>query len=161
MCQDLGIGDDTLVITYDNNQSLWAARLWWALNYYGHTKAKFLDGGWRKWVNEKRPVSFQRPQTKTGVKFNAKPDPSLIIDGDQLKEEYNKPGVVVWDTRSRGEYTGEESRGNKRSGHIPGAAYMEWLDLHDSETHVLKSPAELQRILDEKGITKDKLILPH
>ena len=28
-CQNLGIGDDTLVITYDNNQSLYSGRLWW------------------------------------------------------------------------------------------------------------------------------------
>ena len=46
-CENLGIGDDTLVVTYDNNQSLYAARLWWCLNYYGHTNVKVLDGGWR------------------------------------------------------------------------------------------------------------------
>ena len=36
MCEGLGVGDDTLVIAYDNSQSLYAARLWWALNTYGH-----------------------------------------------------------------------------------------------------------------------------
>ena len=49
MCQNLGIGEDTLVVAYDNNQSLYAARLWWALNYYGHSQVKVLDGGWRRW----------------------------------------------------------------------------------------------------------------
>ena len=44
MCQGLGIGDDTHVITYDNSQSLYAARLWWALNYYGHTNVQVLNG---------------------------------------------------------------------------------------------------------------------
>ena len=38
MCQGLGIGDDTLVVAYDHSQSLYATRLWWALNYYGHTR---------------------------------------------------------------------------------------------------------------------------
>ena len=50
MCQGLGIGDDTLVIAYDNNQSNYAARLWWALNAHGHDNVKVLDGGWRRWV---------------------------------------------------------------------------------------------------------------
>ena len=31
----LGISDDTLVIAYDSFSSLYAARFWWALNYYG------------------------------------------------------------------------------------------------------------------------------
>lgn len=37
LCQNLGIGDETQVIIYDNNLSLYAARLWWVLNHYGHS----------------------------------------------------------------------------------------------------------------------------
>ena len=85
------------------------------------------------------------------MKFTVTPDPSIHINGDQLIEEHSKPGVVAWDVRSTGEYTGEETRGNKRSGHIPGAVHMEWLGLHDSETHELKSPAELRRMLEERA----------
>jgi thiosulfate/3-mercaptopyruvate sulfurtransferase len=161
MAEALGIGDDSLVVAYDSVGGLTGARLWWCLNYYGHTNVKVLDGGWRKWVNEGRPVSFQRPQPRSGVKFTANPDSSIHINGDQLIEEHNKPNVVPWDVRSMGEYTGEETRGNKRSGHIPGAVHMEWLQLHDPETHELKSPAELRRMLEENGITRDKTIVPH
>ena len=32
MMEDLGIGDDMLVVTYDNSRSLYAGRLWWKLN---------------------------------------------------------------------------------------------------------------------------------
>ena len=64
MCQALGIGDDTLVIAYDNAQSLTAARLWWALNTYGHSNVKVLDGGWRRWVSEGRKISFDRAHLK-------------------------------------------------------------------------------------------------
>ena len=66
MCQGLGIGDDTLVVTYDNAQGLTAARLWWALNYYGHTNVKVLNGGWRRWVTEGHKVDFTRPNANTG-----------------------------------------------------------------------------------------------
>ena len=161
MMEEVGIGDDTLVVSYDAAGGVTAARLWWALNYYGHTNVKFLDGGWRKWLREGRPVSFAPAESRPGVHFTPRPDPALIINGDELMEEYNKPDVVAWDVRSRGEYTGEETRGNKRGGHIPGAAYMEWLDLHDLDTHELKPPAELRRLLEEKGITPDKRIVPH
>src|SRR5258708_37693656 len=42
----LGVGPETTVVTYDDNNALVAARLWWVLKYYGHTKAKVLNGGW-------------------------------------------------------------------------------------------------------------------
>jgi 3-mercaptopyruvate sulfurtransferase SseA len=30
LMERMGIGDDNLVVTYDSNGCLWAARLWWA-----------------------------------------------------------------------------------------------------------------------------------
>src|SRR5688572_32070811 len=33
----LGVGPDTTVVTYDDNNALVASRLWWVLKYYGHT----------------------------------------------------------------------------------------------------------------------------
>ena len=50
--EEMGIGDETIVVSYDSNGSLWAARFWWVLNYYGHTNAKVLNGGWKKWFAE-------------------------------------------------------------------------------------------------------------
>ena len=32
LAESLGIGDDTLVVAYDNSRGLYAARLWWALH---------------------------------------------------------------------------------------------------------------------------------
>ena len=121
MCQNLGIGDDTLVITYDNGQSLTAARLWWGLNYYGHTNTKVLDGGWRRWIADGRKVSFDRAQPATGVKFTPKQDESVIVKADELKAACNMDDAVIWDVRSDGEWDGSAGRGNKRVGHVPGA----------------------------------------
>ena len=53
----MGIGNDTTVVAYDAGGGTRAARLWWVLNYYGHTKAKMLNGGWKKWHDEGRPTS--------------------------------------------------------------------------------------------------------
>ena len=161
MVQSLGIGDDTLVVSYDNSRGLYAARLWWALNYYGHTNARVLNGGWRKWLSEGRSASTVSANADTGVTFTPNANPSLIVTTDQLKEDYNKAGVVVWDVRGRGEYTGENNRGNKRDGHAPGAIHLEWLELIDDRTHLLKPAAEVRRILEDNGITPDKRIHAH
>src|SRR3712207_864449 len=56
----LGVSEDTTVVAYDSqavaNMSF-STRLWWVLNYYGHTNAKVLNGGWRHWLYEGRPVT--------------------------------------------------------------------------------------------------------
>ena len=161
MMEGLGIGDDTMVVTYDHSRSLYAGRLWWALNYYGHTNVKALNGGWKKWLEEGRPVSFSSTPAREGVKFTAKADPSLMVTTDQLKDAYDKPGVVVWDVRNRGEYTGEAIRSNKRGGHIPGACHLEWVEMMDDQTHTFKPAAEMRRLLEEKGITPEKEVLAH
>src|SRR6266511_1123090 len=57
----LGISNETTVVGYDDQGGLAPARLWWVLDYYGHTKAKVLNGGWNKWVQEKRPVTSEVP----------------------------------------------------------------------------------------------------
>ena len=161
MCQGLGIGDDTLVITYDNGQGLTAARLWWALNYYGHSNVKVLDGGWRRWLLEGKPVSFARPSAAFGVTFTPKMDDSVMVKADELKAACSMADAVIWDVRSDGEWDGSASRGNQRVGHIPGAVHLEWFNLMDRETHRFKPAGEMRGILTEKGITPDKKIFSY
>ena len=158
LCQRLGIGDDSLVIAYDNNQSLYAARFWWALNYYGHANVKVMNGGWRSWVLEGRPVSFDRPAPRAGATFTPKPDASLIVKADELQAACQLSDTVAWDVRSDGEYDGSNSRGNQRVGHIPGAIHLEWFNVMDRDTHRFKPAAEVRALLNENGITPDKAV---
>ena len=64
--QGLGISDDTLVVAYDSAGSLYATRFWWVLSYYGHTNVVVLNGGWRKWFDEGRPATLERPRPAAG-----------------------------------------------------------------------------------------------
>jgi thiosulfate/3-mercaptopyruvate sulfurtransferase len=158
MCQGLGIGDDTLVVAYDHSQSLYATRLWWALNYYGHTNVKVLNGGWRSWIKEGCPISFDRPAPRPSVKFTPRPNESIMVKVDELKANCSLDDVVVWDVRSDGEYNGSNSRGNQRVGHIPGAAHLEWFNVMDRKTHQFKPANEIRQMLKEKGITPEKRV---
>ncbi|PKB78682.1 MAG: hypothetical protein BZY88_17225 [SAR202 cluster bacterium Io17-Chloro-G9] len=158
MCQGLGIGDDTLVITYDNSQSLTAGRLWWALNYYGHTNVKVLNGGWRRWVSESRKVDVARPKPAAGVTFTPRANEAIMCRLDEIRANHKNPDVVVWDVRSDGEWDGSNDRGNKKKGRVPGAVHLEWFNLMDRETHQFKPAGEIRRILAEHGITPDKTV---
>ncbi len=161
LAESLGIGDDTLVVAYDNSRGLYAARLWWALHHYGHTSVKVMDGGWRKWLSEGRPITDKPTRCTPDVTFTPRLDDSMLVTADQLMHDMNSPDVVVWDVRSRGEYEGTTTRGNRRPGRIAGAVHLEWLELVDGRTHLLKPADEIRRILQANGITPDKRIDAH
>jgi len=160
-CQNLGIGDDTQVVAYDNNSSLYAARFWWVLNHYGHTNVKVLDGGWRRWVAEGRSVSFGPSAARTGMKFTPQTDDSILGTLDQVREACGGGDSVIWDVRTSSEYDGTVSRSGLRPGHIPGAINLEWLDLMDRETHCFKPLEEIRSILNDRGITPDKAVFAY
>ena len=159
--EELGIGDDTLVVAYDNSMGLYAARLWWALNYYGHHSVKIMNGGWRKWLKEGRPITTEVVLPIGEFKFTAQPDSTLIATKQQVLDDYKDQDVVIWDVRSKGEFLGETTRGNKRPGRIPGAVHLEWMNSVHNDTHILKSAPELRAMFKEHGITPDKKIEAH
>ena len=55
--QSLGINRDSEVVIYSNPFDNWGdeGRMFWMLEYLGHKNIKVLDGGWVKWIHERRP----------------------------------------------------------------------------------------------------------
>lgn len=164
-CQALGIGDDTLVVAYDNNMSLHAARFWWTLAYHGHRNVRVLDGGWRRWVSEGGAVAFDRVSPRSGAVFTPKVESALIATYEQVRAGCpiggaNAADTVIWDTRTTAEYSGAASR-NKRPGHVTGAIHLDWMELMDRATHRFKSPGELRQLLDNAGITADMAVFAY
>ena len=97
---ELGVGDDDLVIAYDDNRSLFASRLWWVLNYYGHHRVKVLNGGWNKWVMEDRPVSIAKSKRQAGP-FTPRPQEDWVIAADEVRAGLGDSSFVALDTRQR------------------------------------------------------------
>ncbi|GAB4328320.1 MAG: sulfurtransferase [Dehalococcoidia bacterium] len=152
----LGVGDDTLVVTYDDNNALVASRLWWVLNYYGHSNVKVLNGGWHRWLTEGRPITFHatRPPIST---FTPRPQRQLLATVDDLLERYSDPNCQLLDARTDAEWDGTNDRGNKRVGRIPGARHLEWVRfVARTDDRKFLPAGELQRLLDEAGISRDR-----
>src|SRR3990170_7462777 len=79
---DHGIGDAHTVVAYDGSGGLYAARLWWALDYYGHTACRVLNGGFQKWHAEVRPLTSLQPSA-IGVEratFTGRPGRGCLCD---------------------------------------------------------------------------------
>ena len=164
-CRSLGIGDDSLVVAYDNGMSLHAARFWWTLSYYGHRNVRVLDGGWRRWVAEGGAIAFERTSPPPGSIFTPRIDSSLVVEYDEVRAGCpiggsNADSTVIWDTRTAGEYSGTVNR-NQRAGHVTGAVHLDWMELMDRDTHRFKPAGELRNLLDRAGITPDKAVFAY
>jgi thiosulfate/3-mercaptopyruvate sulfurtransferase len=160
LMEQAGIGNDSKVVIVDDGNMLWASRLLWTLDYYGQKDSVVVHGGQAAWVTDGREVTRRAP-TITPAKFTASPTPALVADLAETLQEVGKPGVKLLDNRSVKEYTGEDVR-SKRGGHIPGAVNIDWTDhLNAGTVPTLKSPAELLRMYEAVGITKDKEVVSY
>ena len=52
-----GITSGVQVVAYDQDNGMYASRLWWMLRWLGHDAAAVLDGGFEKWMAEGRPMT--------------------------------------------------------------------------------------------------------
>ena len=111
----LGVSNTTRVVAYDDRGGIYAARLWWILNHYGHSNVALLDGGWVKWTLEKRAAVSDVPAV-AAAKFSVKPGTVKVATADQVKAAINNPKVKLVDARTQAEIEGKELRGIKRGG---------------------------------------------
>src|SRR5688500_18160009 len=95
-----------------------AARLLWALAYYGHSNAAVLNGGWDRWEEEGRPIS-QAITLPTPSHFTATPTPSLLAELGWLQTRLDDPNVLLIDTRTPNE---------SAAGHLPNAINWDWMN---------------------------------
>lgn len=109
----LGIGDDDVVIAYDDAGGVMAARLVWMLRATGH-EAALLDGGIQAYDGPLETATSPRAPAH----FTARPWPA-----DRLAsiDDAADPANVVIDARQRERFEGAADDLDPRFGHIPGA----------------------------------------
>ena len=134
---NLGIGNRTLVVVYDTSGGLWAAKLWWALMYYGHTDVRLLNGGLTKWQNEGRPIqtNVDAPQRTS---FVAHIQPQFLATIEDVKEAIDSPEIHLVDALTESHHTGEQPFSpDMQAGHIPSAKNIPAPANLDSNTQTL------------------------
>jgi thiosulfate/3-mercaptopyruvate sulfurtransferase len=156
----LGIGRDTRVVVYDDNDAKDAARIWWILRYWGVKDVRLLNGGWVAWESGKYPTD-NREVEPVSTAFKAVAEPKRLAEKDDLIKSLASGKVQIVDARSEGEFCGTAAMTNKRFGAMPGAKHLEWIDLIDKTTHRFKSPAELKKLFDDAGIDLEKSTATH
>ena len=115
---ELGVGNDTQVVAYDDASGMFAARLWWMLRWLGHHKVALLDGGCQAW-SASQPLSSETPTPSPAI-FRAVVEP-LAVDLEYVQRHLDHADMVVVDARSPDRYRGENETLDPLAGHIPGA----------------------------------------
>lgn len=150
----LGVHNDSDIVIYSNPFDNWGdeGRMFWMLQYLGMTKLRILDGGWVKWVAEKRRYEHGDAAGKAGS-FTASVRPELIVMKDELKKIVKRPHpeTMIADARSLEEYAGKEMQGIPRPGHIPSAISLPWNAFLNPDA-TLKDLDKIKVTLDEKGL---------
>ena len=154
----LGIGDEHTVIVYDDGGGSIAARLWWALNYYGHPEVQLLNGGYTKWVAEGRPITPVIP-TFPPAHFNITVQPEWRKTGSEVRRGLGDPSIRLVDCRGHREFQGEVGRG-ERKGRIPGAVNIPTKNLFEGDK-TFKMEVELRRIYEAAGVTPDQQVITY
>jgi thiosulfate/3-mercaptopyruvate sulfurtransferase len=156
----LGISNATRVIVYDDRGGIYAARLWWILNYYGHTNVALLNGGWTRWTKEGRAVSTEAPAIEPAV-FKAAARPAWLATADDVVAAIGKPGVKIVDARTLREIEGQDLRGIRRGGHVPSAVPVYWEDTLDPELRTFRPAAEIEKLYRDRGILPSDRIITY
>ncbi|MCC5941028.1 MAG: sulfurtransferase [Balneolaceae bacterium] len=158
--RSIGLNNNDRVVIYDEGNSLAAARLFYALDYYGFSNTSLLNGGIEGWLNEGLSVQNMH-HTKELGSFQFDVQETKSCDITYIMEAANDPNKIIFDARSEDEYTGTDVRA-ERGGHIPNAVNLEWSKVLQPEGTPYFLPAqEIQDIYSSLGITPDKEVIPH
>lgn len=159
-----GITPETTVIAYGSYPGT-GGWLFWMLQLIGHQNVRVLNGGYRKWLSESRPVigEFSRyePTDYPAVQINN----DLRAFYPEVCSAMNSSEKVLLDGRTIQEYSGEHflmqpPEGAERAGHIPGAVHIEQvLTLNADGT--LKTFDELQKLYGDRGVTPEKSVIAY
>jgi thiosulfate/3-mercaptopyruvate sulfurtransferase len=161
-----GVGRDTHIVLYGDNNNWFAAWAYWQLRLHGWQKVSLLNGGRRYWLDNGLPVTVDAPSHPLTNVTLPPTDPSLRAFRDDILPRLGDPGLSLVDVRSPAEFNGEViappgmTETAQRAGHIPGATSAPWAQTV-REDGTFKSADELKAHYAARGVTPDKDVIAY
>jgi len=120
-----GVTPTSQVVAYDDTGGSYAVRLWWMLRWLGHERVAVLDGGWKAWVAENRPVSREVPPGRTGA-FVPRALLGATVDAAFVDRFREDAALKLIDARAADRFAGNNETIDPVAGHVPGAVNRFW-----------------------------------
>jgi len=151
-----GISDNTTIIFYGDKNNWWACYAFWVFKLFGHADCRVMDGGRKKWIDEGRELTKDKPSFSPGsYEPQARADYKIRAFRDQVLAHVAARQPLV-DVRSPQEFSGEllhmpgsPQEGALRGGHIKGAVNVPW-SRAVAEDGSFKTADELRSIYEEE-----------
>jgi thiosulfate/3-mercaptopyruvate sulfurtransferase len=166
LVSESGIGPDTHIVLYGDNNNWFAAWAYWQLKLYGIERVSILNGGRKYWLDNDLPLSVDVPNyPPTGIEL-PEADFSLRAYYRDVIDRLGDPSLALVDVRSPAEFNGEViappgmTETAQRAGHIPGATSAPWAQTVN-EDGTFKSADALREHYAAKGVTADKDIVAY
>jgi thiosulfate/3-mercaptopyruvate sulfurtransferase len=123
---ELGIGDESTVVAYDDRGGAFAGRMVWMLRILGG-RAALLDGG----IADLRPDDAAGPAPTSSISQTQRTAQDwpveALADADQVSNHISAGGIVI-DSRDPARYAGETEPIDHVAGHVPGAVNLLFTD---------------------------------
>ena len=161
-----GIGNNTTVILYGDNNNWFAAWAFWQLKVYGHKEVRLMNGGRKKWIAEGRELSTDTPKISATTYTAKDPDNSIRAFLSEVTNASAERSAQLVDVRSPQEFTGEIlappglPETCQRGGHIPGAKNIPW-GKACNEDGTFKSVEELRALYGGASVTGEKPVIAY
>ena len=123
----VGFTNDMQAVVYDRQGLNYCGRMWWMLQWIGHSKAAVLDGGFQAWQTAGGAVEAgHETGNKTGqgpatLPFKTGPSLMVLTDAHQVLTQLTTVALTVLDARAGPRYRGEIEPLDPVAGRIPGA----------------------------------------
>lgn len=142
----LGIGAQTLVVSYSSANHWWASRMWWMLRVFGHDKAAVLDGGLQKWKAEGRPLESGEARKRAPAHFPEKsPRQEMVATRRDVLAAIGRDEICTVNALRPEQHAGTGGVTYGRRGHISGSINVASVHTVDAN-NVYRSPAELREL---------------
>ncbi len=144
---EAGISADDTIVAYDDTHGVFAARFVFTALVYGHDDVRLLDGDFSAWRREYETTDTAPDVDPTSYEAEGIVDDAPIVDREAVEAAIDGGETTLIDTREGWEY---------EEGHLPGAVRLDWMELVDEETRGVKSAAEIDSLLADRGIETDR-----
>jgi thiosulfate/3-mercaptopyruvate sulfurtransferase len=153
-----GIGDDSVVIAYDDTGGMTAGRLVVMLRMLGRNAA-VLDGGISQWSGELMIGPGVIPEQ---LDFTPCAWPlDRLASEDEVEAVAESGHGLLLDARATERFTGEVTQIDPRPGHVPSAASAPWSANIDPQTRRFRPAAEIRARFNDLGVSQSDNVITY
>ena len=148
--EEMGIGDNTDVIVYDDTFGALASRIAWTLQYIGHKNVALLEVTYSQWKELGLKTNQEKPNIKP-AKHSLNLNSDIMATAEYLEGVKEKDNVVLIDNRERLNYLEQ---------HIHGSINIQYRTLA-TDGKILRTKESMKSLLKNRGISENAEIITY